>query len=286
MNRTRLTITLKKDLVHLLDQSIDGTQVRNRSHAIEQLLSEVLDRKLPPLVVLAGGRQVRFPHISASDLPKCLLPVGGVPLLEHTLKRAKQVGFSEVYISVGPGGQKVKDYFRDGSKLGLKIKYVEQSSGVPGTAQALSQLKSELSGRQFLLLYGDVLTYVSFSDLLEFHRLHTQHVCTMLLTSVEHVKSWGLARLAGSKVAEFVEKPKNPTIRSHLINAGVYVMDGSIFEYIDSQSNKLETSVFPRLAEEGRLGGYVYEGPWFDVSSEETYRAVLEFLSRGQRKAL
>ena len=64
----------------------------------------------------------------------------------------------------------------------------------------------------------------------------------------------------------FEEKPENPTTFSRLVNAGVYIMEPAIFDYIHSDSVKLESDVFPRLAEEGRLSGYAFEGKWRDVS--------------------
>jgi NDP-sugar pyrophosphorylase family protein len=232
---------------------------------------------LPPALILTGGKQVRFPHLTASELPKAMLPINGVPLLEHTIRRLHDFGILDITLSVGPGGQKIKDYFRDGRKLDVSIRYLEQTISPAGTASALKQAAKQFPAKPFFLLYGDVLTTINYLDLLQFHTLHKNTTCTMMLTSVEHVQPWGLARLAGSRIIDFQEKPKNPTIKSHLVNAGVYVMEPMVFKYIGSNDTKLETSVLPRLAEESRLGGYVFEGPWYDVSTEETYREVLQF---------
>lgn len=275
MKRQRITITLKDSLLRLLDQQVDGERLRNRSHAIEFLLADSLERKLPPALILAGGKQVHFAHLSARELPKAMLPVGPVPLLDHTIQRLQSFGITDIVISVGGGGQRIKDFFRDGKRRGVSIRYLEQVSANPGTARALEQAATLFDDRAFFLLYGDVFTTVNYLDLLEFHKLHQNTVCTMMLTSVEQVRSWGLARLAGSRVVEFQEKPRNPTIRSHLVNAGVYVMEPTVFDYINGKDSKLETGVLPRLAEENRLGGYVFEGPWQDVSTEAAYRDVL-----------
>lgn len=170
-------------------------------------------------------------------------------------------------ISLGPGGQNIKDYFRNGSKFGVNISYLEQSGQRHGTAQPLYQAKSWFLDGQFILIYGDVLADINYADFLEFHRTQKKLVATMALASAEKASMWGIARLVGSRVAEFEEKPKTASIRSHLVNAGLYVMEPSIFDYLDEKMAKLESELFPRLAEENKLGGYAFGGEWRDVSA-------------------
>jgi NDP-sugar pyrophosphorylase family protein len=280
MSRERITITLRKGLIKSLDLQIDGQKLRNRSQAIEYLLAESLENKPPQAIILAGGKQIKFSHLTASEMPKAMLPLNGQPLLEHTIKRLRQFGVKDLIVSVGVGGQKIKDYFRDGKRWDVGIRYLEQNTSLRGTAQALLQAKEMVNDKTFLLLYGDVLTDINYFDLTEFHRLHQGTTCTMMLTSVEHVKQWGVARLAGSRIVEFQEKPRSLNIKSHLVNAGIYALEPEIFNYINDKDAKLELSALPRLAEEGRLGGYVYEGVWCDVSTEQSYREALR-LSKG-----
>jgi NDP-sugar pyrophosphorylase family protein len=274
MSRKRITITLKDEILRQLDAVVDGRTIRNRSHAVEQLLSQSLMQKPIKALILAGGKGVSFSHLS-SEMPKALLPINGKPLLEHTLERLKTCNVTDIVISVGAGGQKIKDYFRNGSRWDLKITYLDQQSGRKGTAQPVRQAQELFSQGTFLMLYGDVLTDINYMDLLDFHRSQTALVATMALTSVERVSMWGVARLVGSRIVEFEEKPKNPKTHSHLVNAGIYVAEPSIFRFINPEAVKLESDVFPRLAEEGKLGGYAYDGAWFDVSDQQVYQKVL-----------
>lgn len=272
MPRQRLTITLKDEIITQLDSVIDGEKIRNRSHAIESILSEHLSQKSPRVLILAGGKGVSFPQL-APDLPKALLPIHGRPLLEHTILKLKSQKLTDIVISIGAHGQKIRDYFRNGSRLGVNISYIEQASK-KGTAQPLLQAKQDFSQHTFLLVYGDVLCDIDFLDLLGYHHSQNGLVATMALTSVEHVSMWGVARLVGSKIISFEEKPLNPKTHSHLVNAGVYVLEPEIFDYISPEDSKLESSVLPRLAEEGKLGGYIFDGQWFDVSNNETYMQI------------
>jgi NDP-sugar pyrophosphorylase family protein len=174
-------------------------------------------------------------------------------------------------------GEIIEQYFGDGNKLGLNIKYIRQKSSHQGTAQPLLQAKDYFN-TDFLLLYGDVWNDIDFNDFLDFHRNQKTAVCTMALTSTESVSMWGLAKLQGNRVVEFEEKPKNPKTYSRLVNAGIYVMQLGIFNYLSASSNKLESSVFPRLAEEGKLSGYPYEGLWLDISSSAAYKQAIKEL--------
>ncbi len=274
-NKARLTITVEKNVLRLVDKEIGVNNLSNRSQVIEYYLKQSLEYRPPKALILVGGKQIKFPGLTSGDLPKAMLPVNGAPLLEGTIRLMASFGIKEIIISVGTAGQKIKDYFRNGQKLGVRIDYIEQSASVRGTAQALKEAKSFFSDKTFLMVYGDVYTDINYFDLIEFHKLHKNNFATMMLTSVDNVKSWGVAKLAGSRVIEFKEKPKLGVIKSHLVNAGVYVLEPNVFDYIKAADIKLETSAFMQLAEEGRLGGYVYEGNWLDVSSEESYRELL-----------
>ena len=110
-------------------------------------------------------------------------------------------------------------------------------------------------------------TDINFSALLDFHSVRHNIVATMALASAENVSMWGVARLVGTRVTQFEEKPKVPKTQSHLVNAGIYVMEPTIFGYIKPEAAKLERDVLPRLAEEGKLAGYSFEGLWQDVST-------------------
>ncbi len=280
MMRERLTITLRPDIIEQLDKVIDGEKIRNRSHAVEVLLSQALIPKSIKVLILAGGEGVNFRPFTY-EMPKAMIPLGGKPLLEHTLESLRSCGITDITISVGHLGEKIKQHFGSGERLGLHISYLDQHGLVSGTAQPLAQAKSVFSGGTFLLMYGDVLADIDFIDLVEFHRTQRGSVGTMTLTSVERVSMWGLAKLAGNRIVEFEEKPHSPSTRSHLVNAGIYVLEPSIFEYIDPGAVRLESDVFPRLAEESKLTGYAFAGEWFDVSTPQVYGQVIKTIPKG-----
>lgn len=273
MTKNRLTITLDHELLKRVDQIIDGAKIRNRSHAIEFLLKSSLRQNQAKVLILAGGEGVKFRPLSY-ELPKGLVPVKGKPLLEHTIERLRLLGLTEIYISIGHLGDKIKEYFGDGKRFGVKIVYLVQERKKPGTAQPVLEARENFRDECFLVIYGDVLTKLNFADLLEFHH-SCPGVATMALASVEKPSVWGVATIQGSRIVDFVEKPKIKT-RSHLVNAGVFVLNPDIFKYITKDALRLEKDVFPRLAAEGKLCAYPFEAQWHDVSTPEIYGEALK----------
>ncbi len=276
MNRERLTITLRSDLVKALDMEIDGERLRNRSHAIEYFLSRSLGLRAVKVLILAGGKPVYF-ESEKKSLPKAMVKIAGKPLLEQTLQRLKAAKLTDIYISIGEGGEIIEEYFGDGSQMGINITYIHQSKNNQGNAQPLAGAKEHFNN-SFLMLYGDVLSDIDYGDFVEFHKNQKAAVCTMALTSSDSVNMWGLARLQGNRIVAFEEKPKEPKTFSKLINAGIYMMEPEIFGIIKATANKLEGDVFPRLAEEGKLYGYPYEGLWLDISNSAAYKQAVKEL--------
>lgn len=273
MTKQRLTITLDQAVLKKVDSIIDGSKIRNRSHAIEYLLNTRLIPGSTKVLILAGGEGVRFRPLTY-EMPKALIPIHDKPLLQYTLEALASQGLRDIYISIGHLGDKIKRHLNDGRQFGLNIKYLEQPVKKTGTALPLLHAKDRLGGTAFLVIYGDVLARLDFQDLLDFHSSH-RGVATMALTSVEKTAMWGVATVQGNRIVDFIEKPKAKT-KSHLVNAGIYVLSPEVFKYIPAGSTRLEQDLFPRLAEEGKLYAYPFEADWYDVSTPQVYEQVLK----------
>lgn len=274
MERSRLTITLKKEILNSVDRLVDGAKIRNRSHAIEYLLSKNFFSEQTKTVILTGGEGIKMRPFTY-EMPKALLPLRNKPILQHTIEFLAKNGFRDIIISVGYLGNKIKEYFKDGSNFGLKITYIEQKGQENGTAQPLAALRGMISESPFILWYGDVLAKADLVDMLNFHRAGKSLV-TMGVTSVEKSSDWGVVGLKGVKIVDFAERPQKSPSASHLINTGIYIMEPEILNYIQTNSKSLEIDVFPVLAKEGSLAGYSLYGQWFDVGSLANYEAAVK----------
>ncbi|MBI2577517.1 MAG: NTP transferase domain-containing protein [Candidatus Wildermuthbacteria bacterium] len=275
MRRERLTITLREDILKKVDRAINKTSIRNRSHAIEYLLEKSLSSSTNKALILAGGKGAQLKPLTEKT-PKPLLPIGKKPLLQYQIELLKRCNVQDILILVGYLGDKIQEYFGDGSKFGVSIRYIRQPQKEIGTAYALSLAKEALGNTPFFVLYGDVLINIDLDDLCSYHA-GKGSVATMALTSIKSPSFYGVAHVRGEKIVEFEEKPRQDI--SHVISAGVFCFAPEIFDYIKGSENlHLEKDVFPQLAKEGKLGGYSFEGQWFDIGNKETYeKAVKEW---------
>jgi len=273
MTRQRLTITIKNDLLDLLDKTIDGSKIRNRSHAFEYLLTKYLIPEATRVLILTGGAGIKLRPITY-EIPKCLISIHNKPLLEHTLENLKKYNLNDITLSIGRLGDKIEKQFASGKAYNLDIKYKKVDKKNPGTSYPVYQTKDDFSDKPFVLIYGDVLADIDYLDLIEFHKSH-RGIATMALASVDKPSEWGVVDMQGSRIVKFTEKP-NIKVKSHLINAGICVLDPSVFKYLKKDHKMLETDLFPRLALEGKLYGYPFEGQWFDIGTPEIYEKVLK----------
>lgn len=275
--RERITITIRKDLLRRLDQTIDHQRIRNRSHAFEVLLSRVLGNDIRQAVILASGMGVNMRPFTY-EIPKPLIPVSGKPLLEHTIDLLRNNGITNIIITVSHLGNKIKDHFGDGSKFGVSIRYVEEKKPT-GTAGALQAAQGALDDGPFLMMYADVLQDLDISEFLQAHQNVKAAMGTIALTSVADPSAYGAVKLRGTRVVEFSEKPTISSDVSRMVFAGIAAFDTTVFTLIPKVRGKqlsLEQDVFPQLIEEGRLYGYPFEGQWFDVSTPESYDLALK----------
>lgn len=274
--RERVTITIRQDLLNGLDRLVDHQKIRNRSHAIEFLLAKSLSPKASQAVILASGEGVNMRPFTY-EIPKPLIPVGGRPLLEHSIEALRQAGLTDIIITVSHLADRIEQHFGDGSKFGVHITYARETKP-SGTAGALMAAKKHLSSDPFIVLYGDVLVDLDFADLLHAHRDLKAAVGTLALTSVADPSAYGAVKMRGSRVVAFSEKPAIDPATSRLVFAGAAALSPTVFQFFPKQKQELslEHDVFPNLISEGRLFGYPFEGQWFDVSTPEVYERVLQ----------
>jgi NDP-sugar pyrophosphorylase family protein len=275
INREHISLTIDKNILSEVDKLIDGNNIRNRSHAIEVLLSRVIDtKKVKKAFILAGGKGTRLRPITY-EIPKPMVLIHGKPLLQHTIELLKKYDISDIILSIGYMGDKIKEYFANGSKFGIKITYVEESEPT-GTAGALRLAKPLLDNCNFIMINGDNLYNIDYAEIIQ-HSLSNGAVATIALTTVADPSKFGVAKMKGNKIVDFVEKPTIENAPSKLINAGIYIFTSKIFDYIpDKVFSMIETEVFPKLIKDEQFYGYVMEGQWLPAGTLEEYEQAIK----------
>ena len=267
--KERITITLDKNLIGQIDKRIDGLDIKNRSQEIENLLSESLGTNIPSkAVLLVGGKGTRLSPLT-DKIPKALLEVHKKAVTEHIFDLLKKHGIRDIVLCVGHLKDKIKDYFGDGSNFGVNITYIEEDKPL-GTAGPLKLAKKYLKD-SFIVSNGDELKNINIPRMFRLHK-RKDALATLALTTVEDPSHYGVARLDGSRIIEFVEKPKKEESPSNLINAGFYIMEPEVIDMIPNGFSMLEKDVFPKLAKLGRLRGFPFAGQWFDIGTIERYK--------------
>jgi len=220
-------------------------------------------------VLLVGGAGTRLRPLTYV-VPKCLLPVGGKPLLERTMRYLEGHGITEFVLCVAYLKKQIIDAFGDGSSLGFKIQYAE--ADVPlGTAGQL-RTASGLLGETFLVMNGDIVTNINVSKLVAAHE-GAGAVATIALKEFDVKIPYGHVIVDGSgKVTAFEEKPT----LSYMANAGVYVMEPDVLKEIPTgKASSLETDVFPKLIAKGKvINSYFESAYWADVGSMADFERV------------
>lgn len=218
---------------------------------------------MPKAVILAGGAGTRLMPLT-KDKPKCLFEVCDRPILEHIIDLFRSYNINQILISVGFLKEKVIEHCGDGSSFGVSIDYIREDNPL-GTAGPLV-LARKLLTETFIVSNGDELKDINIKKMLDFHK-RNRALCTIALTNVADPTKYGVARLNGECICEFLEKPKYPP--SNLINAGFYIMEPEVIDMIPQGFAMLEKDVFPKIAKMNRLYGFRFEGQWFDCGSME-----------------
>jgi NDP-sugar pyrophosphorylase family protein len=220
-------------------------------------------------VLLVGGAGTRMRPLTYV-MPKCLLPVGGKPLVEGTIAYLKGYGIHDFVLCVAYLKKQIMDALGDGSRLGVKVEYAESNSPM-GTAGQLKTAEPFLSGT-FIAMNGDIITDLNVAHLLESHK-GSGAIATLA------VKKYGVKIPYGhiivdesSAITAFEEKP---TLQ-YLANAGVYAMESRLLESIPvATQSSLEKEIFPRLLSKGeKLNSYFEEASWADVGSMADFERV------------
>ncbi len=175
-------------------------------------------------VVLAAGEGKRMRPLTAKR-PKVMLPLANRPMMEHLVTAAQEAGITDFVFVVGYGEREIRRHFGDGSRFGISISYTPQRHQ-HGTADALKAARDYLSG-PFILLNGDMI--VKSGDI---GAMCGKKAPCMGVFTTDHPQDYGVVVVEDGIVTALDEKSKKP--KSRLINAGIYLFDPGIFDYVDA----------------------------------------------------
>jgi NDP-sugar pyrophosphorylase family protein len=216
------------------------------------------------VVILAGGKGVRLAPLT-EVIPKPLVPIGGMPILEFILRQLGNQGFTRITLAVGYLAELIRAYFGDGSRYGVHITYSYESEPL-GTAGPLSLVEG--LNEPFIVMNADVMTNIDYNKLLQFHQSHGG-VATISAHEIKVKIDLGvIIRDGNSRITDYVEKPTT----EHLVSMGIYVFEPQVLSFI-KKSRYLD---FPDLIKILLRHGlpvhhYHFKGFWLDIGRHEDY---------------
>jgi glucose-1-phosphate cytidylyltransferase len=250
------------------------------------------------VVILCGGQGTRIRDV-ADDIPKPMVPIGGRPILWHIMKGYAQHGFNDFVLCLGYKSHVIKRYFLDyhlssadftvdlaaGGEVEVhypacredwRVTMVETGLDTM-TGGRIKRIEKYITGPTFLLTYGDGVSDLCLTELVEFHR---SHGCIGTVTAVRPQGRFGEIELAGTQVREFNEKPC--TSRGW-INGGFFAFQREIFDYLgDDPGLIFEQAPLMALARDGQLQAYQHHGFWQPMDTFRDYKLLNELWTEGK----
>jgi len=227
------------------------------------------------VAILAGGYGSRLAE-ETSVRPKPMIEIGGIPILWHIMKIFDHHGFKDFVIALGYKGEMIKEYVENYSRthshvtvdfrnrktsyddydhLDWRVELIDtgQNTQTGGRIRRLAQF---LNSGSFMVVYGDGVTNLNITKLVEFHRAHGK---LATLTAVRPTARFGHVELDDDRVSDFSEKPQTT---EGWINGGFFVFEPGVMDYIEGDHVDLSTDPMRRLAADGQLMAYKHDSFW------------------------
>ena len=221
-------------------------------------------------VIMAGGEGSRLRPLT-SNLPKPMLPIANRPMMEHIIMLLREHGVTDVVATVQFLASLIRNYFGDGSDLGVSLSYATEE--VPlGTAGSVLGAREMLSG-PFLVISGDALTDIDLDEVIRFHRARDA-AATLVLKHVQDPLEFGIVMTTeDGRIERFLEKPTWGQVFSDTINTGIYVLEPEVLDLIPpDEPYDFSSQLFPAMLDKGLpLYGFVTDAYWADVGTTDAF---------------
>ena len=230
-------------------------------------------------VVLVGGFGTRLRPLT-NDLPKQMLPVVRVPMIERVVAALGSYGVTEAVLSLGYRPDAFLDAYPDGICSGVVLRYAVEPEPLDTAGAVRFAALSAGIDDTFIVVNGDVLTDLDVAELWDFHKSHGAEG-TIALTPVDDPSRYGVVPIDDDgRVIEFVEKPAPGTAPTNWINAGTYVLEPTVLDRIASDRKvSIERETFPAMVADESLYALHSDAYWIDAGTPETYlRAQLDLI--------
>ena len=278
-NKNPLTVSIdenKENIINLCtSRKIYQIPVVDKESRIVKII--LLDELLKPkkysnrVILMVGGLGTRLRPLT-KNTPKPMLNVGGKPILQTIIERFRDYGFKNITLCVNYKADIIKEYFENGSKIGVNIEYIIENKRM-GTAGALSLLK-EKPKEPFFVMNGDILTNINFENMLEYHLEHNS-TATMAVREYDFQVPFGVVKMEGNEIKAIEEKP----VYKFFVSAGIYMLNPECIDYIPKNEYYDMPTLFEDLIKNNKKTfSFPIREYWLDIGRIEEYeKAQIEY---------
>lgn len=216
-------------------------------------------------IILAGGKGTRLKPVT-DYLPKPLVPIKNIPIIEWQIKYLKKYNIKEIIICTGYKTEMIENYLEK-KKLGVKINFSNEKNPL-GTGGAIKNARKWINEKSFLVINGDVITNIDLTKVME---------KTNSLASIELVTKFGVITIEDEKITKFTEKKP---ISNTWMNAGIYHLEKIVLDKLP-QKGDIEKTLFPQMAKDGKLSVVKFRNSkWFSIDSFKDLEECSESISK------
>lgn len=233
-------------------------------------------------VIQAGGKGTRMIELTEDKIPKPMLLLNGKPMIQYQIENLKEYGIRDICIITGHLGEKIEEYFGNGSELQVNISYIKENEPL-GSAGALYYVKSIAGNKDVLLIFGDVMIELDWEKMISFHE-SKDALATLLVHPNAHPFDSDLIEISDDGKALSIDSKNN--IRDYwydnLVNAGIYILNNELLSsFKEAKKTDLEKDVLAPLMKGGRIFGYRTPEYVKDAGTPERFKKCAEEQANG-----
>jgi NDP-sugar pyrophosphorylase family protein len=222
-------------------------------------------------VILAGGKGTRLaPYTTV--LPKPLMPIGEMPILEIVMRQLSYYGIQRITLAVGYLAELLMAYCGDGSKFGVKLDYSREEQPL-GTAGPISLIQD--LNETFLVMNGDLLTTIDYGAMWKYHK-ERGAIATLASYRREVRIDLGVIESQDGWVKDYIEKPTY----HYMVSTGIYIFEPDVLEFMERGQQLDLPGLVVRMVQAGKkVNIYNFDGYWLDIGRHDDYESAIEEFS-------
>lgn len=232
------------------------------------------NKTIKQAVILAGGKGTRLRPLTYK-IPKSMIPVGNKPFLEHQINLLRRFDINDIVLCIGHLGDKIYNYFKDGSDFGVIIRYSVEKKPLD-TGGALKNAENELNS-SFLVLYGDTYLPIDYNNFASCFSKNKKIGLLALYDNSEGIARCNISMNEQNLITKY--NKDSPTEDMSYIEAGVSAFEKKLLDYMPHNQNiSLERSVYPELIKIKQLMGYKTSQRYYDIGTPERLKLIRRVL--------